>query len=146
VSQTVSVNGNVTLTAAASGSPAPALQWFFNNSPLSGAISSSLMLSNFQSSHEGLYALRATNIAGTVFSSAAELLLNSTLRLTNVLRTNGATSMRIIGHANTNYVIQGTTTFITWTNLATNAPTTGIWNFSDASSNNATRFYRVAKP
>jgi large repetitive protein len=145
VSRTVSAGGTVTLTSAASGSPAPSLQWFFNNSPLAGANSSSLLLTNIQAAQEGSYSMRATNMVGSVFSSSAALLLNSTLRLTNMVRSSNATTMRVIGEANANHVIEGTTNFTNWTKLATNAPETGIWIFSDSSSNNTTRFYRVLK-
>jgi hypothetical protein len=48
-----------------------AYQWFFNASAISGAGSTSLQLTNLQSSQSGTYTVVVTNIAGAVTSAPA---------------------------------------------------------------------------
>jgi len=70
-SQTVLVGGNVTLSVSASGSPAPAYQWYRNGTPISGATNSTLMLSNLPATASGPYSVVVTNSAGSVTSAVA---------------------------------------------------------------------------
>ncbi len=141
--QTVSTGATVVLTAAASGSPAPALQWYFNGAAIGGANSSSLTLLNFQSANEGLYHFGATNLAGSALSSEAMLLANTWLRLTNQVRSNGVFHALVVGVATSNYIIQAAYDLGSWTNIATNNLSSGLWNFTDASTNGSTRMYRA---
>jgi len=145
-SQTAPAGGTVTLVAGASGTPAPSVQWLFNSVPLPGATAASLVLTDFQSANEGGYSMLASNSAGTALSAVAQLFVNGPLRMTNLCRSNGITSLRIIGEASSNYVVQATTNFAQWFNVGTNAPPSGIWDFSDPSSNSINRFYRAVKP
>jgi len=75
-SQTVTAGNSVTFSAAASGTPAPSLQWRKNNVNIPGANGSSLSLNNVQLSDAGSYTLVATNAAGAVASNAATLTVN----------------------------------------------------------------------
>jgi hypothetical protein len=76
-SQTVAVGATVTFTAAASGTPAPTLQWQKDAVTINGQTGTSLMLSNVQTTTAGTYTVVATNAAGTVTSNGAVLTVNA---------------------------------------------------------------------
>jgi hypothetical protein len=76
LSQTVFVGANVTLTSAASGTPAPAFQWKKDGGSLLGATGPSLTLNNVQTGDSGAYVLVATNAAGSATSATATLAVN----------------------------------------------------------------------
>jgi len=59
------VGGILTLTAAISGTPTPALQWQFNGASLPGATNETLVLPNLQLTNAGSYVLYATNAGGS---------------------------------------------------------------------------------
>ena len=74
--QTAIQGSNATLSASVSGSPVPTLQWFLStnggatSNAISGATSSSLVLTNVQYSQNGyVYLLTASNSAGVVTSN-----------------------------------------------------------------------------
>jgi hypothetical protein len=75
--QTATVGDNVTLTVAGGGSPSPTLQWRKGGVNISGATSSSLVLSNVQLGDAGSYDCVATNTEGTATSNAAVLTVNA---------------------------------------------------------------------
>lgn len=72
-SQTVSAGATVTFTAAATGDPAPAFQWFKDGAEIAGATSASLTLTNVAAANAGSYTVVATNSAGSATSAAATL-------------------------------------------------------------------------
>ena len=71
VSQVISSGSSVVFNAAASGTPTPTYQWYFDNSPLSdgngisGSATSSLVISGATTANAGSYYCVATNSAGT---------------------------------------------------------------------------------
>ena len=73
VSQTVATGGTVTLTAGASGTPAPTYQWYLNGILIPGATNATLTISNAQAANAGSYTVTITNSAGTVTTTAASL-------------------------------------------------------------------------
>ncbi len=81
-SQSVTVGGSVTFTAAASGTPAPTFQWYkngtalSNSSTISGATTATLSISTVASADAGNYTVVATNSVGTATSNAASLTVN----------------------------------------------------------------------
>jgi hypothetical protein len=74
--QTVLVGAAVTLSAAASGTPAPAYQWSKNGAAIAGATNATLTLSNVQTADAGTYSLVATNASGSATSNAVGLVVN----------------------------------------------------------------------
>jgi len=75
-SQTVTAGGAVTFSVAASGTPAPTYQWYFNGSAIAGATGASYTLPGAQPANAGTYTVVATNPAGAVTSTAATLAVN----------------------------------------------------------------------
>lgn len=76
-SQTVNAGMNVSFTVAASGSPAPTLQWKKGTTTLTGETATTLTLSNVQAADAGDYTCVATNTAGSATSTAATLTVNT---------------------------------------------------------------------
>lgn len=70
-SQTVPVGGTLTLTAGATGTPTPQLQWRRNGTNIAGATSTTFAIFSVQPSDAGDYSVVATNSAGSVASNAA---------------------------------------------------------------------------
>ena len=68
---TVIAGTNITLIAAATGTPPLNYQWLFEGDFIAGATRTSLSLSNVQSSQSGNYSLRVTNVYGIAESSNA---------------------------------------------------------------------------
>jgi hypothetical protein len=142
-SRTASTGQWVTLTAAASGTPAPIYQWVFNGSAIAGATLTSLNISNFQSTNVGMYSMLASNSVGTAQTLGAELLLNSPLRFTNVICSNATFSGRLIGVVNSNYLVEWSTNFSQWNILQTNNSPSGISTVTANTTNSAMRVYRA---
>ena len=76
-SQSAAAGSSVTFAAAATGTPAPTYQWFFNSMSVSGATSASYSVSNVQASNSGSYFVVATNAGGSTMSSGAMLTVNA---------------------------------------------------------------------
>ncbi len=86
--QTVTVGRSVTFSAAAVGSPAPiAYQWLKDGTPVPSATASSYNIPSVALTDAGAYSLRATNLAGTNFSTTANLVVVPATGFANV--TNG---------------------------------------------------------
>lgn len=71
--QTVPTGGTATFSVTATGYPAPTYQWDLNGSPISGATSSTLTVSNAAAAIAGNYTCVATNSLESATSSAAAL-------------------------------------------------------------------------
>ena len=107
--QTINVGDSITLTAAATGTPAPTFQWQKNGSNIAGANASSLSIANAQTSDSGSYAVVASNTAGSATSSAATITVNA-LPQTRV--TNLSTRAQVGAGANVliaGFIINGST-------------------------------------
>lgn len=75
--ESVAVGSLVTFSAAASGNPTPAYQWYFDNVLISGATNASYSIPSAASSNAGTYTVFATNIGGS--SSQTDTLSVDTL-------------------------------------------------------------------
>lgn len=72
-SSTVEVGTNVTLSVAATGTPAPTFQWKKDGSPINGATNASLALGTVELADAGSYTVDVSNVVGTATSTAAVL-------------------------------------------------------------------------
>jgi autotransporter-associated beta strand protein len=132
-----------TLTSTVTGTPAPALQWRLNGSPLSGATSATLSLSNVDPSQSGAYSLMATNIAGSVTSRSAQVTVTVSAPPTlcgTACSTNGQFQFNVAGVAGCQYSILSSTDLVNWTPLQTNS---SPFTFTDATAGVPSRFYRA---
>ena len=75
-SQTVVAGSDVTFTVNAGGSAPLSYQWQFNASPIANATGSAYTTSSVDSSDAGSYSVIVTNVAGTVTSADATLVVN----------------------------------------------------------------------
>ncbi len=84
VSQTITQGMTANFNAVVTGSDMK-YRWYFNGSPMTGATSSSLVISNAQTSHAGSYSFVASNI----LQSATRAVTSSVATLSVSLPTNG---------------------------------------------------------
>ena len=80
-SVTVTAGANVTLSAAATGTPAPEFQWRLNGADIPGATGPILPINNAQAGDAGNYRVRVRNFAGSILSAAAALTVNTPLTI-----------------------------------------------------------------
>ncbi len=74
--QTVPLGASASFSVVAIGASPISYQWRFNGSPLSGATSSSLALTNIQVTDAGSYQVVMTNLYGSATSAVAALAIN----------------------------------------------------------------------
>ncbi|HTD85675.1 MAG TPA: immunoglobulin domain-containing protein, partial [Candidatus Binatia bacterium] len=70
---TVNAGSTATFAVVASGTAPLAYQWSFGGTDLSGQTNATLAIPNTGSTNEGIYQVRVSNAAGTVFSTPATL-------------------------------------------------------------------------
>jgi len=75
--QTLNAGDTLTLTAAASGNPAPTYQWYKNDSPISGATAATYTKASVTTDDTGSYKVVATNSAGSATSNAVTVTVNA---------------------------------------------------------------------
>lgn len=83
VSLVVLAGSTASFTANANGTAPISYQWSKGGTPIAGATSSTLTLTNVQTSDNGSYTLTASNSIGTATSSAAALTVTTAIPLVN---------------------------------------------------------------
>lgn len=142
VSQTVEPGTNVTFSVVATGS-ALNYQWIFNGTPLSGSTSSTLTITNVQTTNAGTYSVTVSNSVGTVNSSNVALLVLQDLLAGSRLE-NGSFQLRLSGAQGKNYAIEITTNLVNWIELTRFNNVSGTIEFTDPpAENRPQRFYRA---
>jgi GH25 family lysozyme M1 (1,4-beta-N-acetylmuramidase) len=145
----VPLGAAVTFTAAATGLPAPALQWLFNGTNILGATNSSLTLTDVQIANVGNYSVIATNFMGTAAGTSVALTLipPAAAQFQSIqLQPDGSLQISFTGDANTNwtYTIETSTNLTTWTDLTNLSSANGVFSFSlDSVTNNPQQFFRA---
>ncbi|MEO6876406.1 MAG: immunoglobulin domain-containing protein, partial [Opitutaceae bacterium] len=76
-SLTVARGATAQFSVVANGLPAPTYQWVFNGTPINGATSTTLTLSNVQTSDAGDYTVVVTNPAASLTSNKAKLTVST---------------------------------------------------------------------
>lgn len=76
--QTIATGSTVVFSAAASGVPVPAYQWYFNGAAVVGAASPTLVIASAAAANAGLYSCVAINSGGVTASNQANLTVIST--------------------------------------------------------------------
>ena len=147
-SRTVVAGSNATLTVTATGTAPLAYQWRTNGINYTGRTTNSMTVTNFTAAREGGYAVVITNTAGAVTSVTAQLYFiasNNASRFTNYVYGTNKFTATLLGNANTNYIVQGSTNFSsTWTPISTNSSAVGIISFTETNAPGYTnRFYRA---
>jgi uncharacterized repeat protein (TIGR01451 family) len=140
---TVSLGSTVLFQASASGTAPFSYQWMLDGVPISGGTGSTLLVSNVQPSHSGLYSVTVGNAAGTTLTTQAAGITVVQMRmlpnLLPVLSING-----VVGRTNRieyQNELTGTNQWQFLTNLTLQAKPQ---NFGDINGMGRThRFYRV---
>jgi autotransporter-associated beta strand protein len=138
------VGKTVSFTVAANGTPAPAYQWQFNATNLTGATTSALLLTNVTISQAGSYSVSVTDVAGVTNSRAAVLSVYATAapRLSAAGRlANGQFQFSLAGVPGYDYAVSASTNLSDWTPLQTNL---SPFTFVDTNASLfPSRFYRA---
>ena len=147
VSHTVATGQPLTLNAATAGSPILRHQWQRNHLDIVNATNSSLTIPSFQSGDEGDYRLVVVNSFGSVVSADARVMIGSVPRLNSaVTRLDHSFQFQLVGLADFDYVVQGSTNLVHWQTLDSVTSTNGFIDFVDtAATNFNTRYYRGLK-
>ena len=135
---------SATFSVLALGSEPLNYQWLFNFGAMNAQTNRSLVLTNLQRSHEGLYSVVVSNSYGSVTSAPAQLLAFDACMDIHMYA-----GLTIAGQQGSNYVLKYTTdlnntNFATWTRLATNTMGSSNWFYLDMESPfSPKRFYGV---
>jgi hypothetical protein len=144
-SSQVALSGKtLSFTVAAVGTPPPAYQWRFNSTNITGATSTSLLLTNVSPSQAGTYSAVITNLAGSTNSAAAVLSVYLTAAPTLSgagFPSSGKFQFSLAGVPSYNYAVSASTNLRDWTPLQTNV---SPFTFTDTNASGfADRFYRA---
>ncbi len=93
VSLVVTSTQTGSFSVTATGVPAPAYQWYFNNGPISNETNSTYTIASATSANTGTYKVIVSNTAGSVPSSNATLIVNSTMSTVTLSPVNGASGI-----------------------------------------------------
>ena len=111
--QTVGPGDSIVLSVVTGGSAPLTYQWLFDGTNLDGATSSALVLTNVQLAQAGYYSVTVSNVAGSVTSSNAVLIVNagssSALSLTTLATLPGRRLSGLVQAGDGNYY--GTTEY-----------------------------------
>ncbi len=141
----VKVGSNVTFTVNATGTAPLGYQWKFNTGDLPGATNSTYTRVNAQTNDSGNYSVVITNLAGTAISSNAVLTVNPLVppQFNSVVKLAGGQIQMSVSGDPGNYSVLWGSNFVDW-QLLTNLVIGGSpVQFTDATTNQPQRFYKV---
>ena len=134
---------NAILTVMAAGVGPLTYQWRFNGTNLSGATDFRYALVNAQPINTGNYSVVVSNSRGTITSSNALLIVDSTVRLSSGMFTANGFQLHVTGPAGS-YSLQASTNLATWLLIGTSNAPSGGFDFNDQDATNfSRRFYRA---
>jgi hypothetical protein len=144
--QTVMVGANVSFYASATGTGPLAYQWSFMGTPLTGASTSSLSLTNVQAAEAGSYAVAVTNSVGSATSATATLKVLVSPSITSPGVTGSSFSLQVPTTTGLGYLLEYKDTLqdASWTAINSWVPGNGTTLvLQDTNTITASRFYRV---
>jgi Immunoglobulin domain len=146
-SQAVVQGQNALFSVVASGDAPLSYQWSLNGTVLSGATSSTLALTNVQTTDAGSYTVVVTNPWSSVPSAAEMLTVMNPPSLAAAAMASNAFTFQLSVPAGHTYVILASTNLQDWTPVYTNVALTGSVVLTDPGATNySKRFYRAVLP
>jgi hypothetical protein len=148
ISKVVSNGVSVSFTVGAKGTGPIVYQWKHEGTNLPGATGTTLLLTNVQRTHAGVYAALATNPYDTAFSSNATLVVivptAEILTAGTSFTAPGRFTLNFLGDPGTTFAVESSTNLIDWTEVGTVTNTAGSAQFDDNSAGDAPyKFYRL---
>lgn len=147
--ETVTPGEIVIFTVVATGTTPLAYQWKFNGVNIPGATTDAYSLTNAQFADAGDYSVLVTNIAGSVLSSPASLIIHipAPPTFSSVAVSSNQIEITLSGETGGNYSIQSSTNLIDWEDVRNVILTNGAFQFTDPiTDEQPQRFYRVFNP
>ena len=150
-SQSMASGQNTSFSVEPRGTAPFSYQWRHNGANLSGANSPTLVLNNVQLAAVGSYTVVVTNVAGSVISASAMLMVTNPIITLSVVSgaamTPSGFTFQLSVPVGITYVILATTNLQDWTPISTNVSLTESVMFTDvAATNHPSRFYQVLVP
>jgi hypothetical protein len=148
ISKVVSNGVSVSFSAGASGTGPILYHWKHDGTNVPGATGSTLLLTNVQGRHAGVYVAQATNPFDTATSSNATLVVivpsAGTLSTGSSFTAPGRFTLNFLGDLGAAVAVESSTNLIDWMEVGTVTNTTGSAQFDDNSAANAPyKFYRL---
>ncbi|MGD0262555.1 MAG: immunoglobulin domain-containing protein, partial [Verrucomicrobiota bacterium] len=145
-SLTVTQSQSAAFSVTPAGTTPLSCQWLFNSAPIAGATATNYTVTNAQSTNAGSYSVVVTNTVGSITSSVATLTVIVPAQPyfdSLSLLADGSLQLNMSGLANTNYVLEFTSDWVSWSNLCTLYGTNGGGSWVDPCATNSERFYRL---
>jgi hypothetical protein len=148
ISRVVSNGVNISFTVAATGSTPLTYQWKRFGTNLPGSTSTTLLLTNVQRRHAGVYAVQVTNPYDTALSSNATLtVLVPPIQIvggTSGFTAPGQFTLSFLGDAGGIFAVETSTNLVDWTQTGTVTNLTGTAQFNDPTAGDSPqRYYRL---
>lgn len=125
----VNSGSNALFSVGASGTAPLSYQWLFNGTNLPGATTNTCTISNVHPTNAGSYSVIISNTVGSSVSSNAVLKVIPQTPLLNQIQElpNRQLRMSVSGDTGVSYIIEGSSNLLTWTPVATNVNSNGIF-------------------
>jgi uncharacterized repeat protein (TIGR01451 family) len=148
ISRVVSNGVNISFTVAATGSTPLTYQWKRFGTNLPGSTSTTLLITNVQRRHAGVYAVQVTNPYDTALSSNATLtVLVPPIQIvggTSGFTAPGQFTLSFLGDAGGIFAVETSTNLVDWTQTGTVTNLTGTAQFHDPTAGESPqRYYRL---
>ncbi len=144
-SQTVKTWTNALFSVTAAGTTPLAWQWRFNGANIVGATTSGYTRTNLQTNDSGSYSVVVTNLAGSITSAAALLLvLSPAVPHLETITLEPVGFIQLTGSGDPgSYTIQVSTNLTSWQDLASFLSSSGAFEWHEPQTNGPCRFYRT---
>jgi len=147
--QVVAAN-DLFLAVKAVGAGSLRYQWQLNGANISGATNAVLTMANATSAAAGEYQCIISNDLGSTTSAVSVVtILPGPIRLAASNASSGAERfirLQVSGLSGSGSVIlSASTNLMSWEPIATNAPMSGIWEYTEPATNTGPRFYRATE-